>query len=161
MLVFTLAISCLTTSNLPWLRHLTFHLPMQYHSLQHQILLSSPDTSSAEHWFCFGPMASFFLELSVIVLLFSPVACWTPSGLEDSSFSVMLIAWLSYSFILIAAWLVASVSYTSPFTWQGSDSWRDQLYTNKTFLKDRLLLEKNKCFIERQKEQYIKNIHQF
>ena len=32
---FTLAISCLTTSNLPWFMDLTFQVPMQYCSLQH------------------------------------------------------------------------------------------------------------------------------
>ena len=65
--MFTLAISCLTTSNLPWfmdliwghkeldttewliwsdLMDLTFQLPMQYCSLQHWILLLSPVTST-------------------------------------------------------------------------------------------------------------------
>ena len=34
MLMFTLTI-CLTTSNLPWFIELTFHVPMQYCSLQH------------------------------------------------------------------------------------------------------------------------------
>ena len=33
MSVFTLAISCLTTSNLPWFMGLTFQVPMQYCSL--------------------------------------------------------------------------------------------------------------------------------
>ena len=33
MLMFTLAISCLTTSNLPWLMDLTFQVSMQYCSL--------------------------------------------------------------------------------------------------------------------------------
>ena len=36
MLVFILAISCLTTSHLPWLMDLTFQVPMQYCSLQHR-----------------------------------------------------------------------------------------------------------------------------
>ena len=36
MLMFTLAICCLTTSNLPWFMDLTFQVPMQYCSLQHQ-----------------------------------------------------------------------------------------------------------------------------
>ena len=36
MSIFTLAISCLTTSSLPWLMNLTFQLPMQYYSLEHQ-----------------------------------------------------------------------------------------------------------------------------
>ena len=46
MLTFTLAISCLTTSNLPWFIDLTFQVPMQYCSLQHQTLLLSPVTST-------------------------------------------------------------------------------------------------------------------
>ena len=45
MSTFTLAVSCLTTSNLPWLMDLTFQVPMQYCSLQHQTLLPSPVTS--------------------------------------------------------------------------------------------------------------------
>ena len=46
MLMFTLAISCLTTSNLPWFLDLTFQVPMQYCSLQHQTLVLSPVTST-------------------------------------------------------------------------------------------------------------------
>ena len=42
MSTFTLAISCLTTSNLPWFMDLTFQVPMQYCLLQHQTLLPSP-----------------------------------------------------------------------------------------------------------------------
>ena len=41
MLTFTLAISCLTTSNLAWSMDLTFQVPMQYCSLQHRTLLLS------------------------------------------------------------------------------------------------------------------------
>ena len=51
---FTLTISCLTTSNLPWFMDLTFQVPMQYCSLQHQTLLLSPVTSTAGCCFCFG-----------------------------------------------------------------------------------------------------------
>ena len=40
--MFTLAISCLTTSNLPWFMDLTFQVPTQYCSLQHWVLLTSP-----------------------------------------------------------------------------------------------------------------------
>ena len=38
--MFTLAISCLTTSNLPWFMDLTSQVPMQYFSLQHWTLFS-------------------------------------------------------------------------------------------------------------------------
>ena len=46
MLMFTLAISCLTTSNSPWFMDLTFQVPIQYCFLQHQILLLSPVIST-------------------------------------------------------------------------------------------------------------------
>ena len=73
--MFTLAISCLTTSNLPWFMDLTFQVPMQYCSLQHRTLLLSPVTSTAGFYFCFGSIPSFFLEL---FLHWSPVAYWAP-----------------------------------------------------------------------------------
>ena len=84
MLVFTLTISCLTTSNLLWFMDLTFQVPMQYYSLQHQTLLPSPVTSPTGCYFCFGPVSSFFLEL---FLHWFPVAYWEPTNL--GSFSVL------------------------------------------------------------------------
>ena len=63
MLMFTLAISCWTTYNLPWFMDLTFQIPMQYCSLQQQTLLPSPVTSKTGCCFCFGSLSSFFLEL--------------------------------------------------------------------------------------------------
>ena len=84
--MFTLAISCLTTSNLPWFMDLTFQVPMQYFSLQHQTLLLSPVTSTTVCCFCFGSISSFFLEL---FLHWSPVAYWAPTDLGSSSFSVL------------------------------------------------------------------------
>ena len=84
--MFTLAISCFTTSNLPWFMDLTFQVPMQYFSLQHQTLLPSPVTSTTGCCFCFGSVSSFFLEL---FLHWSPVAYWAPTDLGSSSFSVL------------------------------------------------------------------------
>ena len=66
MSMFTLAISCLTTSNLPWFMDLTFQVPMQ-----HRTLLPSPITVTTGCCFCFGFISSFFLEL---FLHWSPVA---------------------------------------------------------------------------------------
>ena len=86
MLMFTLAISCLTTSNLPWFMDLTFQVPMQYCSLQHQTLLPSPVTSTTGRCFCFGSASSFFMDL---FLYSSPVAYWAPTNLGSSSFSVL------------------------------------------------------------------------
>ena len=86
MSMFTLAISCLTTSNLPWFMDLTFQVPVQYCSLQHRTLLPSPVTSTPGCCFCFGSIPSFFLEL---FLHWSPVAYWAPTDLGSSSFSVL------------------------------------------------------------------------
>ena len=83
MSTFTLAISCLTTSNLPWFMDLTFQVPMQYCSLQHRTLLLSV-TSTAGYSFCFGSIPSFFLES---FLYWSPVAYWAPTDQGSSSFS--------------------------------------------------------------------------
>ena len=58
MLMFTLAISCLTTSNLLWFMDWTSQVPMQYCSLQHQTLLPSPLTSTTGCCFCLGSISS-------------------------------------------------------------------------------------------------------
>ena len=76
----TLAISCLTTSNLPWFMDLTFQVPMQYCSLQHQTLFLSPFPSTTGCCFCFGSIPSFFLEL---FLHWSPVVYWAPNWLGE------------------------------------------------------------------------------
>ena len=84
MSMFTPAIPCLTTSNLPWFMHQTFQVPMQYYSLQHQTLLPLPVTSTTRHCFHFGSVSSFFLEL---FLHSSPMAYCAPTNLGSSSFS--------------------------------------------------------------------------
>ena len=76
----------MTTSNLPWFMDLTFQVPMQYCSLQHQTLLPSPVTSTTGYCFCFGSISSFFLEL---FLHWSPVAYWEPTDLGSSSISIL------------------------------------------------------------------------
>ena len=86
MSIFTLAISYLTTSNLPWFMDLTFQVPMQHCSLQHWTLLPSPVTSTTRRCFCFSSVSSFFLEL---FLHWSPVAYWAPTDLGSSSFTVL------------------------------------------------------------------------
>ena len=89
MSMFTLAVSCFTSSNLPWFMDLTFQVPMQYCSLQHWTLLLSPVTSTTGYCFCFGSFPSFFLEL---FLHWSPVAYWVLMDLGSSSFSSYLFA---------------------------------------------------------------------
>ena len=84
--IFTLAICCLTTSNLPWFMDLTFQVHMQYCSLQHQTLLPSPVTSTAGRCFHFGSISSFFLKL---FLHSCAVAYWASTSLGSSFFSVL------------------------------------------------------------------------
>ena len=86
MLMFTLAISCLTTSNLHWFMDLTSQVPMQYCSLQNLTFLPSPVTSIVWCCFHFASISSFFLEL---FLHSSPVAYWAPTDWGSSSFTVI------------------------------------------------------------------------
>ena len=90
--MFTLAISCLKTSNLPWFMDLTFQVPMQYCSLQRWALLLSPVPSTTGCCFCSGCIPSFFLELFPH---WSPVVYWAPTDLGSSSFSILSFC-LSY-----------------------------------------------------------------
>ena len=46
---------------------LTFQVPMQYCSLQHQTLPLSPVTSTTGCCFCFGSISSFFLAFSPLI----------------------------------------------------------------------------------------------
>ena len=75
--MFTLAISCLTTSNSPRFTDLTFQVLLQY-CLQNRTSLPLPVTSTTGCCFCFGSISSFFLELS---LHSSPVPCRAPTDL--------------------------------------------------------------------------------
>ena len=69
MSMFTLAISCLVTSNLPWFMDLTFQVPMQYCSLQHWTWLPSPITSTAGCCFALAlSLHSFWNEISTDLL---------------------------------------------------------------------------------------------
>ena len=62
---------------------LTFQVPMQYWSLQHQTF-----ATRHMHNFHFGPDSSFFLELLVIAHHSYPRPYWTPSNLGGSSSGV-------------------------------------------------------------------------
>ena len=93
MSVFTLAISRLTTSNLPLFTDLKFQAPMQYCSLQHWSLLPSPVTSTTGCCFYFGSISPFFLEL---FLHWSPVAYWAP--IDPGEFIFQCHAFLPFQY---------------------------------------------------------------
>ena len=67
----------------------TFQVPMQHCSLQHQTLLLSPVPSTTGYCFCFISILLFFLEL---FLHWSPVVYWAPTDLRIFSFSVLSFA---------------------------------------------------------------------
>ena len=71
--MFTLAISCLTTCNLPWLMDLTFQVPMQYWSLQHRTPPPSPATSQLGVVFTLAlSLHSFWSYFSTILGTYRP-----------------------------------------------------------------------------------------
>ena len=96
-------------------RDLTFQVPMQYCSLQHQTLL--PYQSLPQLWivfglgcFWFGSVSSFFLEL---FLHWSPVTDWAPTNLGSSSFSVLFLPFQTVHRVLkarILKWLAIPFS---------------------------------------------------
>ena len=88
----TLAISHLTTFNLPGLMDLTFQVLMQYCSLQHWTLLPSPVTSTTRCCFPFGSISSFFL---VLFLHRSPVEYCAPTD-QGVHLSVSYLSAFSY-----------------------------------------------------------------
>ena len=109
--MFTLTISCFTTSKLPWFINLIFQVLMQYCSLQHWTLLLSTVTSTTGCCFHFGSISSLFLEL---FLHWSPVTYWEATDLGSSSFSVIsfCILILFMGFSVQAYW--SGLSFSSP-----------------------------------------------
>ena len=65
MLTFTLAISCWTTSNLPWFMDLTFQIPMQYTTSDFTSI-----TSRIQNWVLFLLWLCLFIFSGVISTLF-------------------------------------------------------------------------------------------
>ena len=115
MSMFTLAI-CFTTSNLPWFMDLTFQVPMQCCSSQHQTLLLSPITSTTGYCFCFHP---FILSRVISPLISSSILCtyW----LESSSFSILSFC-LFIQFMGFSRWAYWSgFPFSSPVDYILSD----------------------------------------
>ena len=77
MSMFTLVISCLTTSNLPCFMDLTFQVPMKLFFTASDFTCTTRRILS---WGCFhfGSASSFLLEL---LFCSSPVGYWTPTDL--------------------------------------------------------------------------------
>ena len=72
---------------------LTFQVPMQYCSLHHRTLLTSPVTSTTGCCFCFDSIPSFFLEL---FLHWSPVGYWAPTDLGNSVSYIFALSYCSW-----------------------------------------------------------------
>ena len=121
MLIFILAVSCLTTSNLPWFMNLAVQVHMQY-SLQHQTLLSPLDESTTECRFCFDPTIPFLLELLVIAICSSLVAYWTASYLGGSSSGVISLSLFILSIVFSRQEYWSGLPFPSPVDYVLSDS---------------------------------------
>ena len=85
MSMFILTISCLTTFNLPWFMDPTFRF-LSNIALYSVGLYFHYQSYPQLCCFCLGSISSFFLAL---VLHWSPAACWAPTDLGSSSFSVL------------------------------------------------------------------------
>ena len=92
MLMFTLVISCLTTSKLPWFMDLTFQVPKQCCSLQHWTLLPSPVTSTT------GIVFTFSLHL--FILAWRIPGTEEPGGLPSLGLHRVGHDWKDSNFIL-------------------------------------------------------------
>ena len=94
MSVFNLAISCLTTSNLPWFMYLIFQVSMQYCFLQYPSLLSQADIHNSVS-FLLWP-SSFILSgaISNCTLLFL-------SSIWDTSWPRRLIFGVIFFFFFL------------------------------------------------------------
>ena len=115
---------------------LTFQVPMEYCSLQHQTLLPSPVTSATGCCFCFGSASSFPLELflhctilgtywpgEVIFHLFAVSHCsWGSQGKNTEVVCHSLLQWTTFCQNSppwpvrlgwpYTAWLMVSLNYT-------------------------------------------------
>ena len=141
MLMFTLAISCLTTFSLPWFMDLTFQLPRQYYSLQHQ---TTSITSHICNWVLCFALALFFhsfwsyfsndlqqhighlqtwgVHLSVFYLIAFSYCSWGSPGKNTEVVCHSLFQWTTFChnsppwpFCLgwpHMAWLIVSLSWT-------------------------------------------------
>ena len=142
---FTLAISCLTTSNLPWIMDLTLQVPMQYCSSQHRTLLLSPVTSTTGYCFCFGSIPSFFLEF---YLHWSPGAYWAPTNLGSSFFSILSFClfilsmgfsrqeyWSGLPFPSPVGHILSDLSTMNPPSWVAPHGWLSFIELDKTVVR--------------------------
>ena len=100
MSMFTLTISCLTTSNSPWFMDLTFQIPMLFTGSDFTTI-----TSHIHNWVLFMLWLHLFYFFWIYFLHSSPVAYWRPTNLGISSFSVIsfspfIVSWSSKAWIL-------------------------------------------------------------
>ena len=87
--MFTLAIYCLTTSNLPWFMDLTFQVPLQYSFFTtSEFYFLHESHSRLGIVFALAQPLHFFLES---FLHSFPVAYWAPIDLGSSSFSAIYL----------------------------------------------------------------------
>ena len=129
MSMFTLAISCLITSNLPWFMELTFQVPIQYCSLLNQTYFYHQSHPQLGFVFTLAqPLHSFWIYFSTLL----QVVYWAPTDLGSSSFSVIFCLFLLFIYKCICIYVYMEASW-----------WRDWLWRNQGLvLMGRAMLSK-------------------
>ena len=124
MSTFTLAISSLTTSNLPWLIDLTFQVPMQYCYLQ---LEPASITRHIHNWVLFLLWLHLFILSGVISPLISSsiLGTYWPGGFSVLSFCLFILFmgissqeyWNGLSFLSPVDHILSELSTMTHLSW--------------------------------------------
>ena len=96
MSMFTLAISCLTTSNLPWLMDPTFQVPKQYYSLQRQTFIRL--YFHHQKWVKWSEVAQYCPTLC------DPIDCSLPGSSVHGILQARILEWVAISFSRGSSW---------------------------------------------------------
>ena len=138
LLTFGISLHLLTTYYLPWFMDLTFQVPMQYCTLQHQTLLLPVFSPWLSVFILSGAISSLFpisvldifwpggLNLWCHIFFAFSYCLWGSCGKNCGAACHSLFRWTTFcqNYPLwpvhfrwsCTAWLIVSLSYASPFT---------------------------------------------
>ena len=133
MSMFTLAISCLTTSTLPCFMDLTFQVPMQYCSLKHWTLLPSPVTSTSGFGFAlalslYSLWNYFSTVLSSILGTYWPgksifqCPIFLPFHTVHGVLKAIILKWFAIPFSMSVG-MHTSFQIVFSFLWKNTQNW--------------------------------------
>ena len=141
MLMFTLVISCLSTSNMPWFMDLTFQVPRQYCSLQHWTLFLSPVISTTRCCFL------LWLHLFILSGVISPLNSSSKLGTyQPGDFIFQCYIFLPFHTLMVfeRLWLWACVTLGFMTSERISIQGQRQVLTIQSFLCGKVSLKYNR-----------------